>query len=225
MTNPTNDLIDIYDISDNLILLETEESTEFLDWCSLEGSERINELSRQLRSFLNFKCETIRMRFSKSSRSESYRKEPVNTLNPIRKWERDLTSLFSQFTNLSKKIGIVDGNIAEMIMKLIENVKNKSLEINNKHLIEIRNLSKKIWVVLHNLSELEIHRHPRLLNVVIQIASLLCSSESLFFSPFSDFYLELKVNYLQLEGELSNLIQTGDEELKKKKKIMVKITE
>jgi len=110
-------------------------------------------------------------------------------------------------------------------MKLIENVKNKSLEINKKHLKEIRNLSKKIWVVLHNLSELEIHRHSRLLNVVIQIASLLCSSESLFFSLFSDFYLELKVNYLQLEGELSNLIQTGDEELKKKKKIMVKITE
>lgn len=225
MTNSTDDLIDIYDISDNLILLETEESPEFLDWCSLEGSERINELSRQLRSFLNFKCEIIRLRFSKSSRSESYRKEPISIQNPIRKWERDLTLLFSQYTNLSKKIGIVDGNIAEMIIKLIESVKSKSLEIDKKHLIEIRNLSKKIWSVLHNLSELEIHRHPRLLNVIIQIASLLCSSESLFFSPFSDFYLELKVNYLQLESEFSNLIQMEDEKLKKKKKRMVKITE
>lgn len=225
MTNHTDDLIDIYDISDNLFLLGNGESSEFLDWYSLEGSERINELSRQLRSFLNFKCEIIRMRFSKSSRSEFNRTKPIGAPNPIKKWERELTSLFSQYTTLSKKIGIVDGKIAEMIIKLMENVKNKQLEIDKKHLKEIRNLSKKIWRVLHILSELEIHRHPRLLNVIIQIAGLLCSCESVFFSSFSDFYLELKLNYLQLEGEISNLIQMEDKKIKKKKKRMVKITE
>lgn len=111
-----------------------------------------------------------------------------------------------------------------MIAKLIENIKSKSLEIDRNHLIQIRNLSKKIWIILHKLSELEIHLHPRLLIVLTQIASILCSSESFFFSPFSNFYLELKANYLQLEGELLNLIHTGDVG-KYKKKIKVKINE
>ncbi len=224
MINSKDNLIDIFDVSDDIILLETKECPEFLDWYAFEGSERINELSRQLRSFLNFKCESIRMRFSKSSVLHSYRKVSISTQNPIRKLETDLTSLFSQYTSLSKKIGIVDGNIAEMITKLIENIRSKSLEIDRNHLIQIRNLSKKIWIILHKLSELEIHLHPRLLIVITQIASILCSSESFFFFPFSDFYLELKANYLQLEGELLNLIHTGDVG-KNKKKIKVKITE
>lgn len=219
MTNLTDDLIDIYDISDNISLLETEVTSEFLDWYSLEGSDRIFELSRQLRSFLNYKCEIIRIRFSKSNRSE-----PITMQNPIKIRERDLALLFSQYSVLLGKIGIVDGKIAEKIIELIQKVKNKSLEIDKKYFKEIKTLSKKIWNVLHSLSELELHRHPRLLNVIIQIASLLCSSESVYFSPFSDFYRELKLNYLQLEGEISNLIPIADEMRKEIKKKLVKIT-
>ena len=219
MTNLTDDLIDIYDISDNISLLETEVTSEFLDWYSLEGSDRIFELSRQLRSFLNYKCEIIRIRFSKSNRSE-----PITMQNPIKIRERDLALLFSQYSALLGKIGIVDGKIAEKIIELIQKVKNKSLEIDKKYFKEIKTLSKKIWNVLHSLSELELHRHPRLLNVIIQIASLLCSSESVYFSPFSDFYRELKLNYLQLEGEISNLIPVADEMRKEIKKKLVKIT-
>lgn len=219
MTNLTDDLINIYDISDNISLLETEVTSEFLDWYSLEGSDRIFELSRQLRSFLNYKCEIMRIRFSKSNRSE-----PITMQNPIKIRERDLALLFSQYSALLEKIGIVDGKIAEKIIELIEKVKTKSLEIDKKHFKEIKTLSKKIWNVLHILSELELHRHPRLLNVIIQIASLLCSSESVYFSPFSDFYHELKLNYLQLEGEISKLIPIADEMRKEKKKKLVKIT-
>lgn len=219
MTNLTDGLIDIYDISDNISLLETDVTSDFLDWYSLEGSNRIFELSRQLRSFLNYKYEIIRIRFSKSNRSE-----PINLKNPIKIRERDLALLFSQYSTLLEKIGIVDGKIAEKIIELMEKVKNKSLEIDIKHFKEIKILSKKIWNVLHILSELELHRHPRLLNVILQIASLLCSSESVYFSPFSDFYRELKLNYLQLEGEISNLIPIVDEMRKGKKKKLVKIT-
>lgn len=219
MTNLTDGLIDIYDISDNISLLETDVTSDFLDWYSLEGSNRIFELSRQLRSFLNYKCEIMRIRFSKSNRSEL-----IDMKNPIKIRERDLALLFSQYSTLLEKIGIVDGKIAEKIIELIEKVKYKSLEIDIKHFKEIKTLSKKIWNVLHILSELELHRHPRLLNVIIQIASLLCGSESVYFSPFSDFYHELKLNYLQLEGEISNLIPIVDEMRKGKKKKLVKIT-
>lgn len=219
MTNLTDGLIDIYDISDNISLLETDVTSDFLDWYSLEGSNRIFELSRQLRSFLNYKCEIVRIRFSKSNRSEL-----IDMKNPIKIRERDLALLFSQYSTLLEKIGIVDGKIAEKIIELIEKVKYKSLEIDIKHFKEIKTLSKKIWNVLHILSELELHRHPRLLNVIIQIASLLCGSESVYFSPFSDFYHELKLNYLQLEGEISNLIPIVDEMRKGKKKKLVKIT-
>jgi len=214
-------MIDIFEISG---ILETEQSPEFLDWVSLEGSERINELSRQLRSFLNFKCEIIRMRFSKSSLLESNSKVFISTINPLRELETDLAAKFSQYTKFLKNIGVVDGNIVEMIKKLKDNVRTKSCEIDRNAIIQIRNLSKEIWIILHKLSELETHQHPRLLNVIIQIAGILCSSESLFFSPFSDFYLELKENYSQLEGEFTNLMNAKDG-FKSKKTQKVIITE
>ena len=45
----------IPDIFDDISFLAYEEDPKFLEWYSIEGLEKINELSRQLQSFFNFK--------------------------------------------------------------------------------------------------------------------------------------------------------------------------
>ena len=68
MTNKNNGNI-IQNSFNTMSLLELEDDSEFIEWCFLEGSERISELSRQLRTFLNYKNEIIRFRYSKSRES------------------------------------------------------------------------------------------------------------------------------------------------------------
>ena len=85
---------------------------------------------------------------------------------------------------------------------------------------EIKQLGSEIWKKLHIISELKIHNRPQLLNIAIQIASILSSAENAFFWPFSNFYEELKLSYLQIEGELSGLLQVNeDEQFNFKKKV------
>ena len=193
-----------------------------IDLYSIECYERINELSRQLRSFLNYKKAVIQFRFSKLKKSDITLKN-----NPTKKWEGKLSSLIPQYVSKLKIIGVKEGNVAERILILLEKVRTqpKSYEINL--LKEIRNLGNKIWEIIHVLSELDIYHQPHLLKVAIKIADTLCRAESTFFSIFSDFYNELKLNYIQLEEELSGLLQTNEEHQikRERKKERVKIKE
>ena len=67
-------------------------------------------------------------------------------------------------------------------------------------------LSSKIWKILHILSEVELKNYYQLLNITLKLVSILCSIEAVFFPIYSDFYSELKLNYLHLEKELSVLL-------------------
>lgn len=181
--------------------LDYEENPEFFEWLSLEGSEKIDELSRQLRSFLNYKCSVIRLRYSKSNVIEPPKK------NIILKSEDELSILFSRYVKLLKEIGINEGNITEMIKTLIDQLKSQPNSYKLKTFKEIKSLSGEIWKKLHLLSEFEIHPHSSLLNIVIQIACVLCEIQGALYLPFLCFYEELKHNYTQLADELSILLQ------------------
>jgi len=60
------DWFDFYDPLNESSLLDIEDDSIFLEWALMEGSERINELSRQFRTFLNYKFALILQRYSKS---------------------------------------------------------------------------------------------------------------------------------------------------------------
>lgn len=213
MTKNSNNLVDLHNFFSNPSFFDYKEDSGFLEWYSIEGDTRISELSRQLRSFLNYKSAIIRFRFSESSEADKTLKK-----DPIMKWEGELSSLFSRYATLLKMIGVEGGIIEKEILILIEKVKAQpnGLEINL--LKEIKHLGVEIWKRLHILSEFEIHHYPRLLNVAIKIAAILCNAEGAFFSLFSDFYGELKQSYLQLEGELSGLIRLNEDDQFKEKK-------
>jgi len=220
MTKTSNGLVDFHDIFSNTSLLDYDEDSKFIECYLVEGSMRIDELSRQLRTFLNYKSAIIRFRYSNSSEVDNILKK-----EPIMKLEFELSSLFHRYVNLLKKIGIEDGIIMEKVLILIEKVKAQPSGFEINLLKEIKHLGVEIWKRFHILSELELQSHPQLLNVVIRIAGILCNAEGAFFSPFSDFYRELKQSYLQLEVELSGLLHLNEEvqfkEKKKKRRVRI----
>ena len=221
----TKNIINLSGLSDSFntpSLLEYEEDSESLDWYSMEGSERINELSRQLRTFLNYKNAIIQFRFSGSQKGENFLNK-----DQIIKCESELFSIYSRYTALIKKIGVEEGTIAEKIRILIEKVKIQPNDLDINQLKKIKHLREELWKNLHIFSEFEFHYYPRLLHMAIKIACVLSNVEGVFFSLFSDFYGELKRSYLQLEKELSGLIYLNENEQfeAKKKKRSVKILE
>jgi len=201
--------------------LEYEEDAGFLDWCALEGSDKINELSRQLRSYLNYKCSIIRFRYSESRRDLNTPKK-----SPVLKWEAEVSSLFSRLITLLTSIGVKEDTITLKIQSLMKKVSTLPNDIEINLLKDIKHLSSDIWKRLHILSELEIHHHPKLLNVLIQVSGVLCSTQGVYFLPYFKFYQELKRNYKQLEGELSHLLQfnINNQSNEEKDKIKVRIT-
>jgi len=214
MARNTNNFVRLYDIFDNPSFLDYEENSEFLEWYSTEGSKRISELTRQLRSFLNYKSAVIRLRFSNTQKGDTILKKDLKI-----KWESEFFSLCSQYAHLLKKIGLEERTVKEKILILMERVKTQPNNFEITLLKKINLLGGEIWKIHHVLSELEIHQYPRFFLMAIKIASILCSVENAFFWPFSCFYEELKTSYLQLEKELSGLLQlNGEEQFEVKKK-------
>lgn len=214
MTNKNNGNV-IQNSFNTMSLLELEDDSEFIEWCFLEGSERISELSRQLRTFLNYKNEIIRFRYSKSRESMCKFK-----LETIMMDEDDIFLLSSRYITLLKMIRAEDKTVTQKILILIERIKAKPNNFEVNLLKEIKQLGSKIWKKLHFLSESEIHNQPHLFKIAIKIAGILSSAEKAFFWPFSYFYEELKFSYLQLEQELLGLLRVAEDgqyKIKRKK--------
>jgi len=174
-----------------------------LEWHSIEGVERIKELSRQLRTFLNYKTSMIYLRFSRSQNCD-----PFHNRNMIIENERELNMLTSHLLANLKEIGVDDGDIiGEKIQNLFDKIKTLPNEIDINRLKDIKSINKKIWELIHILSELEIHHHSRLFNRITNIACISCEIQSILFHPFSEFYYELKSNYLLLVKEISGFLR------------------
>lgn len=202
--------------------LDYDEDNIFLEWYLIEGEDRIKELSRQLRSFLNYKKSIIYLRFSRSQSFNYTKKEDL-----VIKKERALNTLTSRLITLLKMIGSENDLISERIIELITKLKSNPNKLELDQIKMLNSLSNEIWTLLHILSELEIHHHPRLLKRILVIASISCEIKSALFPFFSKYYLELKKNYLLLEKEISGLIRitTNDPAPSIKKKIRVSLLE
>jgi hypothetical protein len=72
-----------------------------------------------------------------------------------------------------------------------------------------------------------VHCHPLFLKKILSISCISCEVNIALFSPFSEFYSELKKNYLLLENELSSMLKIKNKELNptNNNKIGVRITE
>jgi len=187
-------------------LLDIEDDSIFLEWTLMEGSEKINELSRQLRTFLNYKFALIHQRYSKSPVNNNKTKNEMIINNC-----RDLTDLISEYLSLIKIIGAGENNLAKKIQDIMQKAKLHAGGFEIEILKKIKLLGGSIWKEIHIISEIEYY-NSTLLNVVFKTAKLLCNAESTFYFPFSNFYKELEKNYIELEHEISSLLYTNREE-------------
>jgi hypothetical protein len=197
---------------DKSSLIDNEPDSECIEWYMLEGSERLFELSRQLRTIINYRSNITRLRFSKTYKHD-YNKKNNSILNR----EKELLSLYRQYANIFSGAGLEQETIEQKIRNIINKVKILPNSLEKNILKDIKNIGKEIWKKLHALSEFELYFHPYLLLMSIKIASILSSTEKVFYSLFSNFYNELKTNYLQLEKELSELLRINEKEIFKER--------
>ena len=190
----------------DLTYLDEYIEDEILEWYSIEGVERIKELSRQIRTFLNYRTSMIYLRFSRSQKCDNVKNREI-----ILKKEIAVNEATSHLLIKLKDIGVYNGNlINEKIQDLFEKIRCLPNNIDINRLKFIKFTSKNIWELIHILSELEIHHHPRLFNRIMNIACIICEIQSVMFYPFSDFYYELKSNYLLLAEEMSDLLNINN---------------
>jgi len=186
--------------------IESEYEEIFNDWYEIEGIKKIKELSRQLRTFFNYKTEVIRYRFR-------------SNLFPAKNCAN--TKFFSQ----KQKIESITYEYITMLKKIKKNAQTleqgiRSLFLGNNK-IQLKNLleiTEKLFMLLHYFSEENLHDHPKFLKFNISLAKNICLVKKCLCAQFNEFFEELEMNYNNLERELEDLIGTAPVEKEQPKK-------
>ncbi len=165
------------------------------------GVSKIKELSRQLRTFLNYKITIIQYRF-----------RPKNITFPdgedkkYKEIKKSFKTLASKFINLLLKIRGCGVPYEIEVKKLLDRVIHMEDKMSGSLLADLKEITQKLFIKIHALSEHEMHLHPKLLKFIIKLTQEACSVIKSINNWASDFYEELRVNYLQLHDELTLLI-------------------
>jgi hypothetical protein len=175
--------------------IHSEYDEIFNNWYEIEGLRKIRELSRQLRTFFNYKAEVIRYRFHPSP---ILIKNYVNT--KFFSHKQKIESLAKDFITLLKNVKKSNQTVEEGIHSLFFN--------NNKAILQkLLDLTEKLFILIHYLSEESIYDHPKFLKFIMVLAQNTSLVKKCLNAQFSKFYEELEKNYNRLEGELEVLLE------------------
>jgi hypothetical protein len=179
----------------------------FNDLYDIGGVRKIKELSRQLRTFFNYKTEVIRYRF----RSNSISLENETTTKFLTQ-KQNVESLSHEFITLLKKV-------KKHGQTLEEGIRSLYYENNKSQINKLSALTEKLSILIHIFSEESIYDHPRFLKFIVVLVKNICLVKKCLHAQFSEFYGELEINYNNLEGELESLLEkTPSVKTKKPKK-------
>ncbi len=183
---------------------ESEYNEIFSGWYEIKGVRKIKELSRQLRTFFNYKMAVIRYRFRSDLNSLE---EELNITSLTQK--KSLESLSYEFLTLLKKIKH-EGYPLEDSIRLLY------CENNEAQIDKLSAIMEKISILIHYFSEESIRDHPRFLKFIVVLAQNISMVKKCLYTQFSEFYRELEINYNSLEQELERLLEkTPDMKSKK----------
>ena len=185
----------------------------------VEGVRKITELSRQVRSLLNLKTNTIRYRFRPNSNISAKLKDVKFYEN-----KKQFESLALKFIKLLNKInGISRRDLEEEIQFLFYQVSSKR-NLSSKFLLkELEDLTFQIFMKIHYFSEQDLFDHPSFLKTLIQIAIQACKTRKNMNHAFSEFYAELGENYRNLEKEFISIVP--EKVIKHEKRKMKQLSE
>jgi len=193
-----------YDIEDPYYESEIEDI--FNDWYEIEGLRKIKELSRQFRTYFNYKTEVIRYRFGPNL--NPHENSTSFNFNSQKQKIETLTHEFITFLKIIKK----NAQTLELGIRSLFFDNNKS---QLKKLLEI---TEQLFSLIHYFSEQSLHCYPKFLKFIILLAQVTCLVKKCLFAQFSEFFEELEINYSNLEGELEDIIETTPIEKKQSKK-------
>ncbi len=185
----------------------------------VEGVRKINELSRQVRSLLNLKTNTIRCRFRSNSNISAKLKDEKFYEN-----KKQFESLALKFIKLLNKIdGISKRSIEEEIQTLFSQTAIKHNHLTTSLLKEVEDLTFQVFKKIHYFSEQDLFDHLSFLKTLIQVAIEACKTRKNMNHAFYEFYAELGENYYNLEKELTSI--APEKGIKKKNRKMKQLTE
>ena len=172
----------------------------------IEGLKKIKELSRQLRTFFNYKTEVIKVRFrSNANITNNY----VNT--NFYGHKQEVESLSYEFITILK-------GLKRSTETIEEGIQNLFFENNKTQLIKLLELVEKLFKLIHIFAEEEICSHPRFLKFIVILTKNVCMTKKCLNSQFKEFYEELEINYHHLETELDTLLEQAPKGMIKKSK-------
>jgi len=199
--------------------LDVEVDDLVLGLYETEGVRRITELSRQVRTMLNLKTNTIRYRFSSNS-NISTKFQSVEFYENKKQFE----SLALRFIKLLNKInGISKRDLEEEIQFLFYQVTIKRNHSSKFLLKELVDLTFHVFMKIHYFSEQDLYDHPSFLKTLIQIAIQACKTRKNMNKAFSEFYAELGENYHNLEKEFISIVP--EKVIKNEKRKMKQLSE
>ena len=142
--------------------IESEYDEIFNEWHEIEGVRKIKELSRQLRTFFNYKAELIRYRFRSNILPAKNCKDPK-----FFSQKQKIESRTHEFISLLKKIKKTGQTLEQGIRSLYSN--NCKTRIK-----ELSVITEKLSILIHSFSEESIHGHPRFIKFIVKLAQNIC---------------------------------------------------
>jgi len=182
--------------------LDTELDNIFLGYYETEGVRKIAELSRQVRSLLNFKTNIMQYRFRPNS--NNLLKLHDNKFHENKKQFESLALCFIRLLNKIKgnSIRTVEEEIQLLFYQVRVKKNLKSLSV----LKELKDLTYQLSTKIHYYSEQTLYDRPYFLKLLIQVAKEICKTRKTMNHAFSDFYDELGINYQNLEKEITSIV-------------------
>ncbi|MHA1625677.1 MAG: hypothetical protein ACTSWH_11165 [Promethearchaeota archaeon] len=177
---------------------ESELDDLFSDIYEIEGVRKIKELSRQLRTFFNYKAEVIQFRF-RSNVPSNHDPNKSCSNNTFYTQKQKIESLSHEFISLLKSIKRDDSTLEQEIYYL-------HFDKNPIRLNKLSNVTEKISSLIHSFSEGSIHDHPKFLKFIVILSKNIIFVKKCLNAEFYAFYDELEINYGNLGKELRDLI-------------------
>ena len=185
---------------------ESEIEELFNKWYEIEGIRKIKELSRQLRTFFNYKMEVVRYRFIYYMSTTD-----IFTNTNVFDQKQKIESLSLEFLTMLKKMKKINQTLEQAIRSLF-------FKDNKSQLKKLSEISEQLFILIHFFSEESLHSHPKFLKFIVILTQDICLVKKCLYVQFSEFFEELEINYKSLEGELNILLEKTPVEKKKLKK-------
>ncbi len=180
---------------DDLSYLDYEEDNDFQNWYNIECVQVIKDLSRQIRTLLNYRASVIYHRL-RSNEINNDSKGIVKFQAKKYKFE----SLALSYIKLLNKLK--DNGITAKRFQYLLYFRNN---VNSSLLKDLVNLTNQLFILIHYFSEENMLLRPAFFKVIMKIAQEACKTRMYLNRQQFEFYEELCGDYKSIENEIEML--------------------